>query len=79
MVIKYFLLCYLIKIIYVFSSPDLLAAGAHGSYLPTVPAPGYSYSAPSGHSDNLELDPLARLALNIPGAGVPGVDYPILA
>merc|ERR1712111_254855 len=41
--------------------------------------PGYSYEAPSQRSEELPLDPLARMALNIPGGGVPGVDYPILS
>merc|ERR1719427_849967 len=56
----------------------VLLAGVTGqSY--NYETPGYSYEAPSQHSEELLLDPLARMALNIPGGGVPGVDYPILS
>ncbi|XP_042889195.1 uncharacterized protein LOC122264389 [Penaeus japonicus] len=48
------------------------------------PAPGYSYGAPDLRADastldQQEQDPVAALAANIPGGGVPGEDYPILA
>ncbi|XP_066971863.1 uncharacterized protein [Macrobrachium rosenbergii] len=52
-------------------------------------APGYSYGAPDlqGAASTLNVaaaaggsgDPIADLAANIPGGGVPGEDYPILA
>merc|ERR1712029_1004808 len=56
----------------------LLAQNVRSSYLPTPAPSGYSYSAPT-RSDDLDLDPLARMALNIHGGGTPGVDYPILS
>merc|ERR1712029_128955 len=56
----------------------LLAQNVRSSYLPTPAPSGYSYSAPT-RSDDLDLNPLARLALNIHGGGTPGVDYPILS
>nr|XP_027210954.1 uncharacterized protein LOC113804289 [Penaeus vannamei] len=48
------------------------------------PAPGYSYGRPDLRADastldQQEQDPIAALAANIPGGGVPGEDYPILA
>ncbi|XP_037787699.1 uncharacterized protein LOC119583299 [Penaeus monodon] len=51
---------------------------------PAPPAPGYSYGAPDLRADastldQQERDPIAALAANIPGGGVPGEDYPILA
>ncbi|XP_037788105.1 uncharacterized protein LOC119583599 [Penaeus monodon] len=51
---------------------------------PAPPAPGYSYGAPDLRADastldQQEQDPIAALAANIPGGGVPGEDYPILA
>ncbi|XP_047483714.1 uncharacterized protein LOC125035392 [Penaeus chinensis] len=51
---------------------------------PAPPAPGYSYGAPDLRADastldQQEQDPTAALAANIPGGGVPGEDYPILA
>ncbi|XP_045610739.2 uncharacterized protein [Procambarus clarkii] len=51
--------------------------------LPAPPAPRYSYSAPDLRDvapslEGLE-DPVAVLAANIPGGGVPGQHYPILA
>ncbi|XP_068235148.1 uncharacterized protein [Palaemon carinicauda] len=50
-------------------------------------APGYSYGTPDleGAASSLDgnvaeaEDPIAALAANIPGGGVPGEDYPILA
>ncbi|XP_047483727.1 uncharacterized protein LOC125035401 [Penaeus chinensis] len=50
---------------------------------PAPPAPGYSYGAPDLRADastldQQEQDPIAALAANIPGGGVPGEDYPIL-
>merc|ERR1712029_456461 len=56
----------------------LLAQNVRSSYLPTPAPSGYSYSAPT-RSDDLDLNPLGRLALNIHGGGTPGVDYPILS
>ncbi|XP_063591969.1 uncharacterized protein LOC134769064 [Penaeus indicus] len=55
-----------------------------GYNLPAPPAPGYSYGAPDLRADastldQQEQDPIAALAANIPGGGVPGEDYPILA
>ncbi|XP_068235143.1 uncharacterized protein [Palaemon carinicauda] len=58
-----------------------------GYDLPTPPsAPGYSYGAPELEAAASSLnevaeaeDPIAALAANIPGGGVPGEDYPILA
>ncbi|XP_027210934.2 uncharacterized protein [Penaeus vannamei] len=55
-----------------------------GYDLPAPPAPGYSYGAPDLRADastldQQEQDPIAALAANIPGGGVPGEDYPILA
>ncbi|CAL4124604.1 unnamed protein product, partial [Meganyctiphanes norvegica] len=38
-----------------------------------------SYSAPGSLRGEDEVDPIAELAANIPGGGVPGEDYPILA
>ncbi|CAL4115354.1 unnamed protein product, partial [Meganyctiphanes norvegica] len=38
-----------------------------------------SYSAPGGVRGEEEVDPIAELAANIPGGGVPGEDYPILS
>merc|ERR1712062_59155 len=56
----------------------VLLAGVTGqSY--NYETPGYSYDAPSQRSEEVPLDPVARMALNIPGGGVPGVDYPILS
>merc|ERR1712029_878560 len=56
----------------------VLLAGVTGqSY--NYETPGYSYEAPSQHSEEVPLDPLARMALNIHGGGTPGVDYPILS
>merc|ERR1712111_270966 len=55
----------------------LLAGVSCQSY--NYETPGYSYEAPSQRSEEVPLDPLARMALNIPGGGVPGVDYPILS
>merc|ERR1712111_124166 len=55
----------------------LLAGVSCQSY--NYETPGYSYEAPSQRSEEVPLDPLARLALNIPGGGTPGVDYPILS
>merc|ERR1712029_481414 len=56
----------------------VLLAGVTGqSY--NYETPGYSYEAPSQHSEEPALDPLARMAYNILGGGVPGVDYPILS
>nr|XP_027210945.1 uncharacterized protein LOC113804280 isoform X11 [Penaeus vannamei] len=48
------------------------------------PTSGYSYGAPDLRADastldQQEQDPIAALAANIPGGGVPGEDYPILA
>ncbi|XP_066971860.1 uncharacterized protein [Macrobrachium rosenbergii] len=51
-----------------------------GYDLPTPPtAPGYSYGSPAEGAAEAEEDPIAALAANIPGGGVPGEDYPILA
>merc|ERR1712212_796242 len=55
----------------------LLAGVTSQSY--NYETPGYSYEAPSQRSEEPALDPLARMALNIPGGGVPGMDYPILS
>ncbi|XP_066971855.1 uncharacterized protein [Macrobrachium rosenbergii] len=64
-----------------------LAASAYaesGYELPTPRTSGYSYDAPDQRADALNAqdataDPLATLALNIPGGGVPGESYPILS
>ncbi|XP_071517663.1 uncharacterized protein [Panulirus ornatus] len=49
-----------------------------GYDLPSPPSPGYSYGAPELRAEAQD-DPIAALAANIPGGGVPGQDYPILA
>ncbi|XP_068233964.1 uncharacterized protein [Palaemon carinicauda] len=64
-----------------------LAAVVYGetSYdLPTPRSNGYSYSSPDQRAAASALgiqeeDPLATLAVNIPGGGVPGESYPILS
>ncbi|XP_064096426.1 uncharacterized protein LOC135208235 [Macrobrachium nipponense] len=68
-----------------------LAASAYadsGYELPTPRTSGYSYDAPDQRADAPDAqdtaavaaaDPLATLALNIPGGGVPGESYPILS
>ncbi|XP_047483686.1 uncharacterized protein LOC125035373 [Penaeus chinensis] len=65
-----------------------LLAVAHAQVGYNVPAPsgpGYSYGAPdlqaaaSSFDVAAAEDPIAALAANIPGGGVPGEDYPILA
>ncbi|XP_042856833.1 uncharacterized protein LOC122243357 isoform X2 [Penaeus japonicus] len=56
-----------------------------GYNVPTPNGPGYSYGAPdlqaaaSSFDTAAAEDPVAALAANIPGGGVPGEDYPILA
>ncbi|XP_042203195.1 uncharacterized protein LOC121853248 [Homarus americanus] len=52
---------------------------AQQGYLPAPPS--YSYNAPDVRTATTELeqDPIAALAALIPGGGVPGEDYPILA
>ncbi|XP_047483612.1 uncharacterized protein LOC125035336 [Penaeus chinensis] len=56
-----------------------------GYNVPTPNGPGYSYGAPdlqaaaSSFDVAAAEDPIAALAANIPGGGVPGEDYPILA
>ncbi|XP_064096423.1 uncharacterized protein LOC135208231 [Macrobrachium nipponense] len=80
-----------VKSVFVLIALALLGA-AHpqvGYDLPEPsPAPGYSYGAPeleaaastlNGAAAEAEEDPIAALAANIPGGGVPGQDYPILA
>merc|ERR1712198_570576 len=52
----------------------VLVAGVTGQGYNYEAPPGYSYDAPSQ-----DIDPVAQLALNIPGGGVPGMDYPILS
>ncbi|XP_047483883.1 uncharacterized protein LOC125035478 [Penaeus chinensis] len=57
----------------------------YGAPAPPPPSSGYSYGAPdlrasaSNINNQQEQDPIAALAANIPGGGVPGEDYPILA
>ncbi|XP_027210951.2 uncharacterized protein [Penaeus vannamei] len=57
----------------------------YGAPAPPQPSSGYSYGAPdlrasaSNINNQQEQDPIAALAANIPGGGVPGEDYPILA
>ncbi|XP_037788111.1 uncharacterized protein LOC119583605 [Penaeus monodon] len=62
------------------------AANAQVGYnVPAPNGPGYSYGAPDLQADASSFnvaaaeDPIAALAANIPGGGVPGEDYPILA
>ncbi|XP_071517662.1 uncharacterized protein [Panulirus ornatus] len=54
-----------------------------GYNVPPSPPSGYSYGTPDlrAAASTLEAqdDPIAALAANIPGGGVPGQDYPILA
>lgn len=56
-----------------------------GYNVPAPNGPGYSYGAPdlqaaaSSFDAPAVEDPIAALAANIPGGGVPGEDYPILA
>ncbi|XP_071522301.1 uncharacterized protein [Panulirus ornatus] len=49
----------------------------------TIPPTGYSYNTPdlrsAASTPEEQKDPIAALAANIPGGGVPGQDYPILA
>ncbi|KAK7079066.1 hypothetical protein SK128_009635 [Halocaridina rubra] len=51
---------------------------------PPPPSPGLSYGAPdlraeASNINQLGTDPIAALGASIPGGGIPGQDYPILA
>ncbi|XP_063591979.1 uncharacterized protein LOC134769074 [Penaeus indicus] len=72
--------------LFVLTATLLAVARAQVGYnVPTPNGPGYSYGAPdlqaaaSSFDVAAAEDPIAALAANIPGGGVPGEDYPILA
>ncbi|XP_064081937.1 pro-resilin-like [Macrobrachium nipponense] len=74
---KAFVVCALLSLV----AADRRPSNGYGA--PPAP-PSNGYGAPPSNSygpprNSYGVDPLAELAQNIPGGGVPGEDYPILA
>ncbi|XP_068206700.1 pro-resilin-like [Palaemon carinicauda] len=86
---KVLVLCVILTVTWADRRPPSNGYGAPPSapsngYGPPPSAPSNGYGPPPSNAygpprNGYGVDPLAALAENIPGGGVPGVDYPVLA
>ncbi|XP_064082015.1 pro-resilin-like [Macrobrachium nipponense] len=70
--------------LFAYASADRRPQPPSNGYGAPPPSPSNGYGAPPSNSygpprNGYGVDPLAALAENIPGGGIPGEDYPVLA